>query len=150
MKRSRHPEISWTARRQETSCSPVVEGDISCKRNWRHPGLLPKQYVALCVLDATVSTLLPNIFVLIGPAAWGKRWYFVALLCLLSWAIVQSRSRTLSQKVVALLKKRTILQTPLRRSTWSQNGRRWRRFVWSVRVYMQPWRCNAEVDFFSK
>ena len=142
-------KLGIRGRQQRTS--PVVRGDISCMRNWRHPGLLPKQYVALCVLNAIVSTLLPNIFVLIGLAAWWKRWYFVVLWCLLSLAIVLSKSSTSSQKSAAYLKKRTILvQTPLRRPTWSQHGRRWRWFVWPVRVYMQPWRCNAEVDFSSK
>lgn len=135
----------------DRTTSPVVTRDISCMRNWRHPGLLPKQYVALCVLDAIVSTLLPNIFVLIGLAAWGKTLVFCFLLCLLSWAIVLSKVALRRKENVALLKKRNILvQTPLRRPTWSQHGRRGRWFVWPVRVYMQPWRRNAEVDFFSK
>ena len=59
--------------------------------------------MALCVLDSIVSTLLPNSFVLIGLAAWGKRWYFVVVLCLLSWAIVLSKSRTSSENKNAAL-----------------------------------------------
>ena len=78
------------------TCRDIVEGDISCMRNWRHPGLLPKQYVALCVLDPIVSTLLPNIFVLIGLAVWRKTLVFC---CSLVFTLLINRAEQKSHFV---------------------------------------------------
>lgn len=133
--------------------SPAVE-DISCMRNWRHPGLLPKQYVALCVLDAIVSPLLPNIFVLIGLAALSKAlvFLFFPCFCFVSRKRAKQKSRFVANKTQRRTTRTNDLFLFKRWSPiWSQHGwRRWRWFFWPVWVYMQPWRSNAEVDFFGK
>lgn len=70
----------------------------ACVIDVRHPGLLPKQYVAVCVLDAIVSTRLPNIFVFIGLAALARALVFCfSVVFVLVREIVHRKSHTLLQ-----------------------------------------------------